>query len=716
MKNFLRSVRYLWPYRVRLGIAILCVVAISVLWAGGLGMIGPASKILITDEGLHGWAYGQILTDRLELDAVQRTPPLGTPQVGGQNIVDFLDVIKIAPEGPAGAAGIRQGDWLLGLHDGDPNHLMMRSMDLARALAETGDEATIELRVYSPLTRSDRRIALKTGRAAWASRMLGDIAAAVPEPRQRSDRYNMFLGVLVLMLIMTILRDVMRFIQEYLVASAVNRAVMDIRCENYSVVLGLPVTYFAEKGITDTMSRFVADTSELRRGQITLFGKTLAEPAKAAGAVAMAMVFSWKLTLGAMLIGPPAYWMIRRFGKRMKRAARKMLESWSGMIAVLEETLSGIRVVKAYTMEGAERKRFFRVNRRLLKQLNKIAKIDAATAPTIEILGVAAACCAGALAGRWVLDPQSEMRTEDFVVLMACMAAMFDPLRKLAKVATRFQRAEAAAERVFELHDLEKEKTPPGAISLPRHADSIEFRDVTFRYPNTAEPAVRDVNLTVQAGQTVAIVGPNGSGKTTLLSLVPHLLVPTQGQVLIDGHDVAAVSLRSLRRQIGLVTQETVLFHATIGENIAYGLRRPKPENVLAAARKAFVDEFVDEMPDGYDTMVGERGATLSGGQRQRIAIARAILRDPAILIFDEAMSQVDTDSEKRIHQAMEEFVQGRTTLMIAHRFQTVMSADRIAVMEAGAIIDVGTHEELLGRCSLYHHLYQTQFTGEEEH
>jgi ABC-type multidrug transport system fused ATPase/permease subunit len=279
-------------------------------------------------------------------------------------------------------------------------------------------------------------------------------------------------------------------------------------------------------------------------------------------------------------------------------------------------------------------------------------------------------------------------------------------------VATRFQRSEAAAARIFQLNDLPREQVPHNAPTLVRHERSIEFRDVNYRYPNAAEDALREVNLRFEAHQTVAIVGPNGSGKTTLLSLVPRLLDPTTGLVLIDGQDISQVSMRSLSRQIGLVSQETVLFHATIGENIAYGLRRPKDKDVLAAARKAFVDEFVRDLPDGYDTMVGEHGATLSGGQRQRITIARAILRDPAILIFDEAMSQVDADSEQRIHQAMEEFVRGRTTLMIAHRFQTVMAADRIVVMDGGRVVDVGTHAELHQRCGLYRHLYDTQFTA----
>jgi len=380
------------------------------------------------------------------------------------------------------------------------------------------------------------------------------------------------------------------------------------------------------------------------------------------------------------------------------------------MLGVLEETLVGIRVVKAYTMEGGERKRFFGVNRRLLKQQRRMIRGEAAVAPTIEALGMTAAMGAVALAGYWVLNGKYDMDGDRFLALMGCLVAMFDPVRKLAKVATRFQRADAAAIRIFELYDQPQEKRVLNAPMLPRHTESIEFRHVSFRYPSAAADSLKDVNLTVRAGETLAIVGPNGSGKTTLVSLLPRLADPTAGAVLIDGRDISQYSVRSVRRQIGLVTQESVIFHATIGENIAYGLRRPKEADVLAAAKRAFVDEFVSELPDGYETMVGEHGATLSGGQRQRITIARAILRDPAILIFDEATSQIDSDSEVRIAEAMTEFIKDRTTLLIAHRFATIREADRIAVLDEGAVVDIGTHVKLMDRCGLYRQLYQNQF------
>jgi len=712
MKNFLRSLRYLRPYRTRLTVAIVCVVLIAVLWGGGLGMILPGAKVLISPEGLHGWAWISIVEDKLGGSIVQRTVPAGT-RVEGRPVVIVLDVVD-APDGsPVAKAGVKRGEWILGFAGPDApaeEEQILRGDALARRLADQPGREPLALYVHDPHAENGgvRRVTIRPGRVGYASRLLGRIARSLPEPKTYAERFPLLVYLLVIALILTYLRDLLRFAQEYLVETAILRGIMDLRCENYSLVLRLPTTYFSEKGVSDTMSRFVQDTSELARGQVTLFGKTMVEPAKAAGAITMAFIFSWKLTLLAMVAGPPAFFLIRRFGKRMKKASRRALEGWAGMLAVLEETLNGIRVVKAYTMEGTERRRFFRTNRALIKQQRRMARINAATAPTVEALGITAAMGAAALAGYWVFNYQ--MKADDFLAMMACLAAMFDPVRKLAKVVTHFQRAEAAAARVFELRDQQTEKHLPNAPALPRHRRSVELRNVSFRYPGAASDALKNITLHVEAGKTVAIVGPNGCGKTTLVSLLPRLIDPTAGQVLIDGRDVQNVSIRSLRAQIGLVTQDTVLFHATIAENISYGLRRARREDVLSAAKKAFVDEFVRDLPDGYDTMVGEHGATLSGGQKQRISIARAILRNPAILIFDEATSQVDSKSEQRIHQAMEEFIRGRTTLMIAHRFQTVLEADLIAVMADGAILDTGRHDELLGRCELYSHLYHTQF------
>jgi len=704
MQYFIRSLKYLRPYRTRLAISIVCVIFIAVLWGGGLGMCIPAMKVLIDPEGLHGWAWRTGAENRLGAKLSSRVAPEDL-QVDGRHVVVVLDVVSVEDNGPAAQAGLAEGGWIVGIDE----RPVLQANDLARRLtteASAGD--SVQLHVLPPRADRGEQVVLRLEKLDLSARLLAWIAGRVREPEEFSGRFRLFVYILIAAFVLTIVRDLLRFFQEYLVHTSAMRATLDIRRDNYNVALRLPLTHYSSRGTSDTMSRFLQDTHDVQRGQVSLFGKTMVEPAKAVGAIAGALILSWKMTLVAMLAGPPIFIFIRQFGKLMKRATRRALESWSRMLGVLEETLIGIRVVKAYTMEAAERKRFYRVNRRLRKEQDRIARIDAATPATVECLGVCAGLTAAGVAGYFVF--QRDMEPTIFIAWLIFLVAMFDPVRKLAQVVNRFQQADAAARRIFELQDLPVEKRIPNAPKLPRHSESLEFRGVRFRYPGTSADALRDINLTVRAGETVAIVGPNGSGKTTMVSLVPRLLDPTGGAVLIDGHDIEKVSLRSLRQQIGLVTQDAVLFNATIEENISYGLRHAPEDAVRSAARRAFVDEFVRELPDGYDTMVGEHGATLSGGQKQRITIARAILRDPAILIFDEAMSQIDADSERKIHQATEEFIRGRTTLMIAHRFATVLSADRIAVLEAGRVIDVGKHEELLERCDVYRHLYRTQF------
>jgi subfamily B ATP-binding cassette protein MsbA len=707
MKFFLQSLKYLKPYRARLAVSFAMILFIAVLWGGGLGMLLPGMKVLISPEGLHGWAWDSMTQDRLNVKIVRRTV-LEDAAFEGNYLPTVLDVVLVDKEGRAAEAGIGVNDWLVGLVE-DGRREFLRADLLARRLALWGrQDRIVELLVYHPRSKTVRSALVKVHRLGSSSRALGALAQRIPESEDRSGRIPVLFWVLGISFAIVLARNLLRLSQEYLVETAVLQAMWDLREECYTGALRQPITYFAKEGTTDTTSRFVQDSTELGRSLVTLFSKTLVEPAKAVAYLAVAFWFSWQLTLVTLIAGPFAVWAIRQFGKAMRRSTKRALESWADMLGVLEETLTGIRVVKSYTMEATERKRFHRVNRQLFKQQRRMARTDAATSPVVEIMGMTAGLLAVAGAGYWVLS--GRMDPERFIAWMASLVAVFDPVRKLTKVVTRFQAGDAAAERLFQLRDREKEKRIPGAPMLPRLSKSLELVGVSYHYPGIEEMALRDINLTIQAGQNVAIVGPNGSGKTTLVSLIPRLLDPTAGAILLDGRDIATHSLRSLRRQIGIVTQETVIFNATVAENISYGQRRSRHEDVLAAAKKAYVDEFVREMPDGYETMVGQHGATLSGGQRQRIAIARAILRDPAILIFDEALSQIDADSERKIHRATEEFVHGRTTLMIAHRFSTVHSADNVVVLDEGRIIDIGRHDDLIGRCGLYRHLYETQF------
>ncbi len=711
MPYFWRSLKYLWPYRWRLAGAVLCVIAIASLWGGGIGLVLPGAKILLSPEGLHGWAYATASEDHLGARIVEQEPP-GRPADIPRDVDQVAVLASVTPDGPAGTAGLKNGDWIVGVN----GRSVERSRDVIRKIGLASPGEALNLNVYSPNKGLHEVSGVVMGSEKPTTRVLKFVATHIPEPRNMAERFTLFCYLLLTGLVITLVRGVFTFLQEYLVGMAIWLGIMDLRCENYNVVLHLPMTYFSEKGVSDATSRFVQDTGSLARGQNTLLGKTLVEPAKAVSALALALMCSWQLTLMVLVAGPPSMLLIRKLGKKMHRAAKRTLEGWSNMLAVLNETLMGIRVVKAYTMEGSERKRFFRVNRKLMSELTRMQRLDTASGPAIESLGICAGTVAAGVAGYLVFvgytwDGQVHMlKSETFLAWIITLFAMFDPMRKLAKVITRFHESDAAAQRIFELMDSKQEPHVPNAPTLPRHKRDIEFRHVSYRYPAAAVNAVEDFSLTVRAGQRVAIVGPNGSGKTTLVSMLPRLIDPSSGSIFIDGINITQCSIRSLRRQIGLVTQDTVMFHATIGENIAYGLRRPRQDAVLAASKKAYVDEFVRELPAGYDTMVGEHGATLSGGQKQRIAIARAILRDPAILIFDEAMSQVDSDSEHRISLAMEEFIKGRTTFLIAHRFATVLSADLIVVMDAGRIVATGTHKELVDSCELYGHLYRTQF------
>ena len=709
MKSFFRSLGYLRRYRRRLIASIVCVILIAVLWGGGMGMIAPVLKVLIDPEGLHGWAWRSITEDRIEARVI---PRVVSAEVGRdkQPVSIVLDVVSVERDARGARAGIRDNDWLVGLYDGQKEQFLQGG-DLARHLANEPADQNVALLVCDSNTKALRRVELALGRPDAGSGFLGWIARSLDEPETYQDRFGLMCWILLLVVIITVVRDAIRFAQDYLVRSTVWRGIMDMRCDMYNTALHLPVTFYAQEGTTDTTSRFLQDTNELAQGQITLFGKTMAEPAKAVGSLVMALFLSWKLTLLALIAGPPAAILIHMLSKIIKRATTRALAGFADLLGVIEETLTSIRVVKAYTMESTERRRFFSAARRLFKEYKRISLLDAATSPSIEALGVTAGVLAAGVGGYLVLHGADPFI---FMAWLACLAGLFDPIRKLAKVYTRFQRADAAATRIFEVCDAEREKRIPGAPDLPRHADSVEFRNVSFRYAGAPEDTVRDLSLTIRSGQTVAIVGPNGCGKTTLVSMLPRLLSPASGQILIDGRDIALCSIRSLRRQIGYVTQDAVLFDTSVAENISYGMHGASREQILDAAGKAFVNEFVDEMPEGFQTVVGQRGAMLSGGQKQRIAIARAILRDPAILIFDEATSQVDADSEQRIHQALGEFMKGRTTLLIAHRFSTIVSADHIVVMDEGRIVDAGTHDQLVQRCELYKQLYQTQSTAGE--
>lgn len=508
--------------------------------------------------------------------------------------------------------------------------------------------------------------------------------------------------------VLTIFGGSAAFLHQYLALTVIQRTVAGIRREAFHRVLRLPLRRVVSDGATDTVSRIVNDSAQLEIGLTALLSKAVGQVAKGIGAMAAALAINWQITLLAGVAAPAFYTIIRRLGKRIRRASRKALASQAGLYGAATQALQGLRVVKVHTTERLEAGRFHRLNKEMMRQMLRVRSARALASPLVEVLSIFMLGGLFLFAAKLILDGQWEETT--VLLALGSLFAAGAALKPLTGLANDIQASSAAAARLDEI--MRSVPEPGHDSALPRlapFAESIELRGVRFAYPGATRPALDGVDLVVRRGERVAIVGPNGSGKTTLLSLVPRLFDPDAGRVLVDGRDVREVSVRSLRRQIGVVTQETVLFRGTIRENIAYGADGVTPERTVEAARRARAHEFVERLPAGYETVVGEQGLTLSGGQRQRLAIARAVLRDPAILILDEATSMIDADSEARIAEALAEFTAGRTCLIVAHRLSTVLGADRIVVMDQGRIVDQGSHADLMARCGVYRLIAENQ-------
>jgi ABC-type multidrug transport system fused ATPase/permease subunit len=377
------------------------------------------------------------------------------------------------------------------------------------------------------------------------------------------------------------------------------------------------------------------------------------------------------------------------------------------MLGKLTEAFSSIKVIKVYNQQPYENQQFAKVNQSLLKHQLKVSKIDAATNPIMEVVGMAAGCAALLFGVHWVVG--GGLESAEFLTLIVLLGTAGESIRKGSDVWNKLQQTNAASERVFSILDKEVEWEKPDAVKLPRLNSKIELSNIYFTYPDSDEPVIHNVNLTIEAGHNIAIVGPNGSGKTTLVNLLPRFYDTDSGTILIDGHDIRDCTLKNLRDQIAMVTQRTVTFNDTIATNIGYGRPGATTDQIITAAERAYAHEFITQLPNGYETVIGEQGTGLSGGQLQRIVIARAILKDPPILIFDEATSQIDAESEAKIHIAIEDIMHNRTSFIIAHRFSTIVSADMIVVMDKGQIVAQGRHEELIKSCPLYQNLYETQ-------
>lgn len=528
------------------------------------------------------------------------------------------------------------------------------------------------------------------------------------------NKDKFLLGVLpIAILAVAALKGLFSYGQNYLMNYVGNQVIADIRQELFQQLLRLPIKFHDANTSGRLVSRVINDVNLMANAVAGVLKDLFQQGLTFLAMVGVIFYQSWKLAAVSIVIIPISLYTAVRMGQRLRRLAVHGQERIGDMASALQEALSGIRIVKAFGREETESLRFRHSNRAFLGATMKSIQVSSLASSHMEVIGVLGVAAIIWYGGFLVIE--GAMTPGAFFSFLAAMFMAYTPIRRLAGANNTIQQALAAAERVFDVLDLENEQDGNrGLRELPLLSHSLEFRNVTFVYEGTDVPAVKNITLTIAAGEVLALVGSSGSGKTTLVSLVPRFYDPTEGAVLIDGRDIREFTLSSLRRQIGIVSQETVLFDDTVKQNIAYGRLDATDEEIVAAAKAAYAHDFIERLPDGYNTMIGEDGVKLSGGERQRLAIARAILKDPPILILDEATSSLDSESERIVQLALSNLMKNRTTLVIAHRLSTVQNADRIAVLDRGRLVETGSHEELLRRGGLYKRLHAMQFQSED--
>ncbi len=714
---YLRMISYLRPYRWRVTQVLVLSIATVTLSVGSLGAMKPLFDTLFAREEADLKIGVRVVDDEgreIEDMKARAQWPDGWEGQLGRDWTLFGDEMTLLEgfrrEGEIGVPVTitNRGDAPRGdIHlDADVVGRGWKArVEWPEGVNRLAPGETVTARV---VVHADRSHDMFAGRF-WRKGMRREIAAWLQD-NVFDNKFRALFIISGAILVITLLKSLAFYVKSFWSNWLSRRSMTDMRLQLFDSLISQSVTYFDRRKSGVIISRFTFSLNQMQKGMTALLSEIITEPLMIVGALSLAVMINRRLALIGMLIFPLNYFVIRITGRLIRRSTGRSLQEKANMVQTLQRSIDGIRIVKAFVMEDHAREGFAHANEQGFRYDMRGARAKSMLQPLVEIFSAGFVIVFLLLGGVSVL--RGEMTPGDFVTFYAAMIACYSPIKNINNAMTEIHESMAGAADVFtEMDHVPDLKDAPGAAPLAPMKEGLRLENVSFSYEKPA-PVLHEVSLDIRRGEFIALVGPSGAGKSTLVNLIPRFYDVTSGRITVDGVDIRKVTLESLRRRIGFVTQEPILFHDTISNNIAFGERDPGREAIEEAARTAHAHDFIMALPRGYETVVGDRGVTISGGQRQRIALARAIIRNPEILLLDEATSSLDTESERLIQEAMQAFVKGRTTIAIAHRLSTVLHADRIVVMEQGRIIECGPHADLIAAGGIYKRLYQMQFLG----